>query len=91
MFNCAMKTLGTKVVEEEPDQVFKKLTCEVKLNREFGFISKSIQDGKLRYFHAHGNNTLQDRSKFVCTRNDLTKLMILTTKQTSSIRVVEER
>ena len=31
-------------------------------------------DGRFRYLHAHENNTLLDRSKLVCTKDDLTKL-----------------
>ena len=91
MFKYAIKTLGTKVVEEKPDQVFEKFNCGAKLNRAFGFTSKGVQDGKLRYFWAHGNNILLDRSKLVCTKKELTQLKILSTKQTSPSRVVEKR
>ena len=40
----------------------------------FGFILKNIEDGGFRYFYAHENNTLLDRSKLVCTKDDLTKI-----------------
>ena len=40
----------------------------------FGFILKNIEDGGFRYFYAHGNNTLLDRSKLVCTHDNLAKL-----------------
>ena len=40
----------------------------------FGFILKNIEDGGFRYFYAHENNTLLDRSKLVCTHDDLAKL-----------------
>ena len=40
----------------------------------FGFILKNIEDGGFRYFYAHENNTLLDRSKLVCTHDDLVKL-----------------
>ena len=40
----------------------------------FGFILKNIDDGGFRYFYAHENNTLLDRSKLVCTHDDLAKL-----------------
>ena len=40
----------------------------------FGFILKNIEDGGFRYFYAHENNTLLDRPKLVCTRDDLAKL-----------------
>ena len=44
------------------------------MNLVFGFILKNIEDGGLRYFYAHENNTLLDRSKLVCTHDDLAKL-----------------
>ena len=40
----------------------------------FGFILKNIEDGGFTYFYAHENNTLQDRSKLVCTHDDLANL-----------------
>ena len=40
----------------------------------FGFILKNIEDGGFRYFYTQRNNTLLDRSKPVCTRDDLVKL-----------------
>ena len=44
------------------------------MNLAFGFILKNIEDGGLRYFYAYENNTLLDRSKLVCTHDDLAKL-----------------
>ena len=35
---------------------------------------ESIEDGGFRYFYAHENNTLLDRSKLVCAHDDLAKL-----------------
>ena len=40
----------------------------------FGFYLKIIEDGGFRYFYAHENNILLDRSNHVCTRDDLAKL-----------------
>ena len=44
------------------------------MNLAFGFILKNIEDGGFRYFYAHENNTLLDRSKLVCTRDDMANL-----------------
>ena len=44
------------------------------MNLAFGFILKNIEDGGFRIFYAHENNTLLDRSKLVCTHDDLAKL-----------------
>ena len=40
----------------------------------FWFHSEKIEDGGFRFFHAHENNTLLDRSKLVFTHDDLAKL-----------------
>ena len=73
-FNYAVETLNETVVNEKLDQVFNNLKCAAKVNLAFGFILKKIEDGGFRYFYAHENNTLLDRSKFVCTHDDLAKL-----------------
>ena len=38
------------------------------------FILKNIKDGIFRCFDEHENKTVLDRSKLVCTKDDLTKL-----------------
>ena len=48
--------------------------CAAKVNLAFGFILKNIEDGRFRYFYAHENNTLLDRSKLVKTKDNLAKL-----------------
>ena len=40
----------------------------------YWFRFENIEDGGLRYFYAHENNILLDRSKPVCTHDDLAKL-----------------
>ena len=78
--NYAVETFNETIVNEILDQFFNKLKCAAKVNLAFGFILKS-KDGGFRYFYAHENNTLLDRSKLVCTHEDLTK--IFSTKLTS--------
>ena len=50
------------------------LKCASKLSLAFGFIFRKIEDGGFRYFYRHENNTPLDRSKLVCTNDDLAKL-----------------
>ena len=50
------------------------------MNLVFCFILKNIEDGGFRYFYAHENITLLERSKLVCTHDDLVKLKHLLTK-----------
>ena len=61
-------------MNEKLDHFFNILKCAAKFNLAFGFILKNIEDGGFRYFYAHENNTLLDRSKLVCTQDDLAKL-----------------
>ena len=56
------------------DRVLDKLKCVAKFNLALGFILKNIEDGKLRYFHAHGNNTQLEQSKLVSNTDDTAKL-----------------
>ena len=74
VFNYAVETLNKTIVNEKLDHFFNNLNCAAKANLAFGFILKNIKDGGFRYFYAHGNNTLLDRSKLVRTHDDLAKL-----------------
>ena len=74
VFNYAVETLNETIVNEKVDHFFDNLKCAAKVNLAFGFILKNIEDGGFRYFYAHENNTLLDRSKLVCTPEDLAKL-----------------
>ena len=44
------------------------------MNLVFGLISKNIEYGAFRQFYAHEDITLLDRSKLVCTSDDLAKI-----------------
>ena len=74
VFNYAVESLNKTIVNEKLDHFFNNLKCAAKVNLAFGFILKNIEDGGFRYFYAHENNTLLDRSKLVCTHDDLAKL-----------------
>ena len=73
VFNYAVETLNETIVNEKLDHFFNSLKCAAKRNLAFGFILNIIEDGGFRYFYAHENNTLLDRSKPVCTHDDLAK------------------
>ena len=74
VFNYAVETLNTEIVNKKLDHFFNNLKCAAKVNLAFGFILKNLEDGRYRYFYAHENNTLLDRSQLVCTKDDLAKL-----------------
>ena len=74
VFNYAVETLNETIVNEKMDHFLTNLDCAAKVNVAFGSLSKNIEDGWFRYFYAHENNTLLDRSKHVFTHDDLAKM-----------------
>ena len=74
VFNFVMSTFDLSLLNDKLDYVFKELKCAAKVNYAFGFVLKSIGDGKCRYFYDHENNTFMERAKLVCTQADMTNL-----------------
>ena len=74
VFNFVVNNLTAQVVEDKLDRVLDKLKCAAKLSLALGFILKNIEDGKFRYFYAHKNNTLLEKSKTVSDKDDMAKL-----------------
>ena len=74
VFNYAVETLNETIMNEKLDHFFNNLKCAAEVNLAFGFILKNIEDGGFRYFYAHENNNLLDRSNLVCTHDDMAKL-----------------
>ena len=74
VFNVVVSNLTAQVIEGKLDRVLDNLKCAAKLDLRLGFILKNIEDGKLRYFHGHENNTLLEESKLVGNKDDMAKL-----------------
>ena len=74
VFNFAMSSFDMSLLNDNLDFVFKELKCAAKVNLEFGFALKNIQDGMCRYFYAQVNITIMERAKIVCTQADMTNL-----------------
>ena len=74
VFNFAMSSFDMSLLNDKLDYVFKELKCAAKVNLAFGFVLKNVEDGSCRYFNAHENNTVMERSKLVCTQADMTNL-----------------
>ena len=74
LFNYAVESLNERIVTEKLDHFFFNLKRAARVNLVSGFVLKNIEDGGFRYFNAHENNTLLDRSKLVCTHDDLSNL-----------------
>ena len=74
VLNFAISTFDNSLNNEKLDLVFKGLECAAKINLAFGFVLKNTEDGSCRNFYAHEDNTLMERSKLVCTPDDITNL-----------------
>ena len=74
VFNFAMSSFDMSLLNDKLDYVFKELKCAAKVNLAFEFVLKNVEDGSCRYFYAHENNAVMERSKLVCTQADMTNL-----------------
>ena len=66
-----MSKLDTKIINEKLEEVFNKLDSAAKINIALGFILRNIDTGEYRFFYAHENNTLFEKSHLLCTKADL--------------------
>ena len=78
--NFAMSSVDMSLLNDKLDYVFKELKCAAKVNLAFGFVLKKTEDGMCRYFYAHENNTIMEKSKLVCTPDDIVSLKEKTQK-----------
>ena len=65
-----MSSFDVSLLNDKLDLLFKELKCVAKVNIAFGFVLKKFEAGICRYFYAHENNTLMERSECVCTQAD---------------------
>ena len=66
-----MSMLDTKIINEKLEEVFNKLNSAAKINKTLGFVLRNIETAEYRYFYAHENNTLFEKSHLLCTKADL--------------------
>ena len=71
VFNFQMSKLYTKKINEKFEEVFSKLDSAAKINIALGFVLRNFESGECRYFYAHENNTLFEKSHLLCTNTDL--------------------
>ena len=74
VFNFAILSFDMSLLNDKLDYVFKELKCAAKVNFVFRFVLKNVEDGSCRYFYAHENNTVMERSKLAYTQADMTNL-----------------
>ena len=74
VFNFTMSAFYNPFIKKKLDLVFKGLNCASKVNLAFGLVLKNVEEGSCRYFHAHENNTVMEKSKLVCRPDEITNL-----------------
>ena len=62
VFNFAMSSFDLSLLNDKLDYIFKELKSAAKVNIAFGFVLKDIEDGMCRYFYAHENNSIMEKS-----------------------------
>ena len=71
VFNFAMPSINKSILNEKLDHVFNQLQCRAKVNLAFEFVLRNIEDATCRYFYAHENITVVEKSnKLVCTEDE---------------------
>ena len=73
-FDCAVVNLNKTIVNEKLILLFEIFEFGGKVHFAFGFFLKNKEDGGFSFFYAHEYETLLDRSKVACTKDDLAKL-----------------
>ena len=71
VFNFKISKLDTKIINQKLEEVFNKLDSAAKINIALGFVLRNSETGEYRYFYAHENNTLFEKSHLLCTKADL--------------------
>ena len=74
VFNFQMSELDTKIINEELEEVFNKLNSAAKINIALAFVLRNIETREYRYFYAHENNTLFEKSHLLCMKADSIKI-----------------
>ena len=74
VYNFNLAELDSQIINAKLEKVFESLKCAAKINIALGFVLRNQENGQYRYFYAHENNTLFEKSHLLCTRGDLTTI-----------------
>ena len=71
LFKFQMSKFDTKIINEKLEEAFNKLDSAAKIFFALGFVLHNVETGEYRYYYAHENNTLFEKSHLLCTKADL--------------------
>ena len=95
VFNFASTNVTPKFLREKIQQVFENLHCAAKVNLALGSVLRNVEDGCYRFFYAHENSLLLERSIRIANKEDMTEfqqrlddlnLVELSTRERSSTK-----
>ena len=69
--NFQMSKLDSKSINEKLEEVFNKMDSAAKINIALGFVLPKVDTGEYRYYYAHENNILFEKSHLLYTKADL--------------------
>ena len=73
VFNFASTNVKPKFLREKFQHVFESLLCAAKVNLALGFVLHNVEDGSYRYFYAHENSLLLQKSLLIINKEDMTE------------------
>ena len=73
VFNFASTNVAPKFLREKIQQVFENLLCAAKVSLALGFVLRNVEDGSYRFFYAHENSLLLERSLLIANKEDMTE------------------
>ena len=85
VFNFASTNLTPSFLKDKLQHVFENLHCAAKINLALGFVLRNVEDGKNRYFYAHENNLILERSQLIANKEDMLELR----KNLDDLNIVE--
>ena len=95
VFNFASRNVTPKFLQKKIQQFSESLHCAAKVNLALGFVLRKVEDGSYRYFYAHENSLLLEKSLLIANKEDMTEFqqrqddlnnMELSTKKRSSTK-----
>ena len=74
VFNIASNRIDSSFLKDKLQHVYENLQCAAKINMALGLVLRNVEDGKYRYFYAHENNLLVERSQLIANKENLLEL-----------------
>ena len=84
VLNFASNRIDSSFLMDKLQYVYENLQC-ANINMALGFVLRNVEDGKCRYFYAHENNLLLERSQLIANKEHLLELQ----KSVDDVNIVE--